>query len=66
MFITLNGERREFPSPLTLADLLRLLGFEGKPVVIELNHEAIFPRDYAQTSIQDADRIELVTLAAGG
>jgi len=66
MHITLNGERRELSAPQTLTELLGALGFGGKPVVVELNREAIFPRDYGQTTVNDGDQLELVTLAAGG
>jgi len=66
MFITLNGERRELSAPQTLTELLGALGFGDKPVVVELNREAIFPRDYGQTTVNDGDQLELVTLAAGG
>jgi sulfur carrier protein ThiS len=34
--------------------------------VVELNEEAIFPRDYPTARIDDGARVEIVTLAAGG
>lgn len=64
--ITLNGDAREFDGPVTLSLLLETLGLGGKPVVIELDEQAVFPRDYAQTEVGDGARIEVVTLAAGG
>jgi thiamine biosynthesis protein ThiS len=51
---------------MTLSDLLESIGFGGKPVVVELNEQAVFPRDYPSTLIQEGARIEIVTLAAGG
>ena len=66
MNITVNGQAREIETNSTLQQLLVALGFDGKPVVIELNREAIFPRDFA-TSIMPKDAtIEIVVLAAGG
>ena len=64
--IRLNGSPREIPSAMTLDSLLTHLGLSGKPVVVELNESAVFPRDYAATTVSDGDRIEIVTLAAGG
>jgi len=64
--ITLNGNPHEIQSPLTLTGLLESLGLGGKPVVIELDEQAVFPRDYEKTEVGSGARIEIVTLAAGG
>jgi len=66
MKIQLNGHPHPFESAMTLSDLLESIGFGGKPVVVELNEQAVFPRDYPSTLIQEGARIEIVTLAAGG
>jgi sulfur carrier protein len=66
MQITLNGQGHPLPAPTTLTLLLLSLGLADKPVVIELNRAAIFPRDFAETSVKNGDQIEIVTLAAGG
>ena len=66
MQITLNGQVHPLPEPTTVAGLLMSLGFANKPVVVELNREAIFPRDFNITPVNDGDQIEIVTLAAGG
>ena len=64
--ITLNGSPHQVPAEATVASLLESLGLAGKPVVVELDGEAIFPRDHAQTLVPDGARVEIVTLAAGG
>ena len=67
MNITLNGEARELQgTEMTLPDLLQHLGLEGKPVVIELDREAIRPGDYSRSKVTDGAVIEIVTIAAGG
>jgi len=66
MNITLNGKPREFSDSLKLSEILQQLGFSGKPVVVEYNKEAIFPRDYAQTIVKDGDLLEIISIAAGG
>jgi len=66
MTIQLNGTRYELASPLTVSELLAHLGFSGKPVVVELDEEAIFPRDYENCHVKEGARVELITLAAGG
>ena len=67
------------PYPLTDADrdeLRRLathgvfvsdhLGLTGKPVVVELNQRALFPRELASTPLHEGDVLELVQITAGG
>lgn len=66
MRIQLNGTPHEIDDAMSVSDLLESLGFGGKPVVVELNEEAIFPRDYPGVRIEAGARIEIVTLAAGG
>jgi thiamine biosynthesis protein ThiS len=64
--ITLNGAPHPIEGTIPLDCLLDGLGLAGKPVVVELNEQAVFPRDYPRTLIEAGARIELVTLAAGG
>lgn len=64
--ITLNGSPHPLPGETTLDQLLASLGLAEKPVVVELDGEAVFPRDHPQTRIADGARVEIVTLAAGG
>ena len=66
MHFTLNGQAHNLESEITLPELLTSLGLSGKPVVVELNQEAILPRDFPNTLIQPNDQLEIITLAAGG
>ena len=64
--MTLNGQPHPLESETSLPDLLSSLGLAGKPVVVELNQQAILPRDFPNTLIQPNDQVEIITLAAGG
>lgn len=66
MEITLNGRAHELTGSTTLSTLLESLGLAGKPVVAELNREAVLPRLFPETRINAGDSIEIITLAAGG
>ena len=66
MEIVLNGSAFEVETGSSVRGLLESLGFGGKPVVVELDEQAIFPRDYANTPLREGARVEIVTLAAGG
>ena len=67
MTITLNGQSRAFDADhLTVDGLLVEVGLAGKPVVVEVDREAVFPADYDSTGVHDGASIEIVTIAAGG
>ena len=66
MTITLNGEKREFASVATIADVLEQIGLGGKPVVVEQNQRALFPREIPAAPVVDGDVIEIVQVTAGG
>jgi sulfur carrier protein len=66
MKITLNGSPHEIDAAMPVTQLLESLGLAGKPVVVELDEQAVFPRDYEKLQVGEGTRIEVVTLAAGG
>ena len=66
MTLTINGEPRDFEDGLTLPTLLEQLGLQGKPVVIEHNEQALAPSDFPSCPLAEGDRLELITIAAGG
>lgn len=66
MEIILNGQIHQLTAPTTLTELLVALSLDGKPVVAELNREAVLPRLFPETRIDAGDRLEIITLAAGG
>lgn len=67
MTLTINGERRDFDTgEIALDDLLDQLGFGGRPVVVELDKEAVHPAAYPETPVRDGASLEVVTIAAGG
>ena len=66
MELTINGNGREFSSPLTLSELVQQLGMKSDRVAVELNLE-IVPRDrWAVTSLNQGDRLEIVHFVGGG
>lgn len=67
MTLILNGTSRDFDADaFTVATLLDALGLAGKPVVVELDREPVFPADYGTTEVRDGASVEIVTIAAGG
>ena len=64
--IFVNGQEKQVSTGHTAHDLLLLLGFEGRPVAVELNKEVV-PRAFLTDRVlQEHDRVEVVTLVGGG
>ena len=66
MKVAVNGESRRIESDTTVAELLRGLELEGKPVAVERNGETVPKARHASTKLADGDRIEIVTFVGGG
>jgi len=64
--ITINAEHRTFPTPLTVADLLRHLGRDPKRLAVEVNEIVVRRDEQEQRALSDGDRVEIVTLVGGG
>jgi sulfur carrier protein len=64
--ITLNGETRRFPDPLTVAGLVEALGYTGKRIAIERNGEIVPKGRHAETLLASGDRLEIVVAVGGG
>jgi sulfur carrier protein len=64
--LIINGNPRQFPSPLTLSELIQQLGMKSDRVAVELNRE-IAPRDqWATVFLNQGDRLEIVHFVGGG
>ena len=64
--VTLNGAPRDFPAPLTFAQLLQDMALAGQRLAVERNGEIVPRSTHAQTRLADGDRIEVVVAVGGG
>jgi thiazole synthase len=64
--ITLNGQPRDVPEPLTVAELLALLQVKPEHVAVERNRDLVPRARHAQQTLQPGDELEVVTLVGGG
>lgn len=69
MKLQINGEQREFANvstPFTMLALVEILGMKADRVAVELNRD-IVPRDrWAETLLNEGDRLEIVHFVGGG
>lgn len=64
--LTVNGETRAFEGVADLAALVAALGLDRRKVAVERNLEIVPRSRYAQTSLAEGDRIEIVAFVGGG
>ncbi len=69
MKLVINGESKEFKhssEPLFIEELLEILGYNPKLIVIELNGSILPPNNWSQHPLKNRDKIEIVTIVGGG
>lgn len=66
MNLTINGEHREFSSPLTVTSLLAELNLKPDRVAVELNRELLSRDRWEKTRLSDGDKLEIVHFVGGG
>jgi thiazole synthase len=66
LHLTINGEPKNLPEPLTLADLLARMGVDRKKVAVEVNEAVVPAVRHGEHRLSEGDRIEVVTLVGGG
>jgi thiazole synthase len=64
--LTINGETRTLEEPVTLADLLRQLGYNSRRIAVEVNREVVPLSSHARHRLSTGDDVEVVTLVGGG
>lgn len=66
MNITLNGQKYNIESNITLKEMLINLNIEQKNIIAEVNGEVVTKDDFSNKIINENDIIELVRFVGGG
>jgi sulfur carrier protein len=65
--ISLNGKPHSVGSAPTVAALLEELGFAGRGgLAVEVNEEVVPRSEHGSRELREGDRVEVVTMMAGG
>ncbi|MCB2192241.1 MAG: sulfur carrier protein ThiS [Deltaproteobacteria bacterium] len=64
--ITVDGLAEPVPEDLGLPQLIERHQAQHKDLIVEINGRFVNPRDYAQVSLAEGDRVELIHPAFGG
>ena len=66
MQVIINGEARQLVDGITVSLLLEELQIPATRVAVELNLEIVPKADFAERTVQDGDKIEIVHFVGGG
>lgn len=66
MRVHVNGEPREVPDGLTVAELLARLAVTAPRVAVEVNARVVVRAQHADTRLAEGDQVEIVTFVGGG
>jgi len=64
--VLVNGDDVSIPTGSTLAELLRRLSLDGKPVAVEHNRRVVPRAEHAAVRLNHGDTVEIVTFVGGG
>jgi sulfur carrier protein len=64
--VRVNGEARDLPDGVTVAELLSLLGLRASQVAVEVNLEIVARASHRDVRLADGDVVEIVGFVGGG
>ncbi|NET51422.1 MAG: thiamine biosynthesis protein ThiS [Merismopedia sp. SIO2A8] len=64
--LTVNGETHQCTERVSLPQFLESLGMNPRLVAVEYNGEILHRQFWETTSMQEGDRLEIVTIVGGG
>ncbi|HKU68735.1 MAG TPA: sulfur carrier protein ThiS [Candidatus Baltobacteraceae bacterium] len=66
MKASINGEQRELPEDLTVAQLLAHLQAPERGIAVAKNDKVVRRSSFADEPVREGDRIEIIRAVAGG
>jgi len=66
MNIIVNGDPREVPDAIRMADLVEALGLTGRRIAVEVNQELVPRSTFDSHRLAPEDRVEIIQAVGGG
>ena len=66
MTVQVNGETHSLAAPVTLPEFLTQINLNPRLIAVEYNGEILHRQYWADTQLQNCDRLEIVTIVGGG
>lgn len=64
--IVLNGQEKNFTTPITIEGLLNDMGLAERRVAVEVNREIVPRSRHGEFKLKESDRVEVVFAIGGG
>ncbi|MDO9052403.1 MAG: sulfur carrier protein ThiS [Gallionella sp.] len=64
--VHINGAARQLGDSCSVTALIAELGYTGKRIALEKNGDIVPRSRYAETTLTDGDRLEIVVAVGGG
>ncbi len=64
--VKINGETKQVPPDINLAELLKHLELPAERLAVELNEEVVRRINWENVQVKNADKIEIVHFVGGG
>lgn len=64
--LTVNGEKRDWKTPVSLQKFLEEEQYVCSKIAVERNGKIVRKADYEETLLQDGDVLEVVSFLGGG
>lgn len=66
MLLRINGKKQNMETVITVADVIKALGYEGDFFAVALNRVCVARANYAATPVNENDEIEILSPMQGG
>jgi sulfur carrier protein len=66
MNIIVNGDPRDVPDTMPMADLVEALGLTGQRIAVEVNEQLVPRSTFDSHRLAPGDRIEIIQAVGGG
>ncbi len=66
MRVVVNGQEAEIEPGTSVATLVGRYKLQPRHVAVEINRDLVPRRSFEETTLQDGDHVEIVTLVGGG
>ena len=64
--VWINGAERQLAGPCSISALIDELGYTGRRIALEKNGDIVPRSQYAEKTIDNGDRLEIVGAVGGG
>jgi len=64
--VTINGEAKALPRPMSVAELVEHLGLKSGRVAVELDREVVPKSRHSEVQVNDGAVLEIVQAVGGG